>query len=146
MLFGYLSPTIPGKKTGRWIDSILILVHPNGWKREGKSSPQPNLVGFLSYFSGSSGLFCISTNYTNCVLIYYDRDPVFFWVGCFQRTPMFARIRTLVPCHFHFDWLNILNQQLIVSNRVILPGSIGMIIYILNQYSQGFVEHLQRSI
>ena len=85
VLFGYLSPTIPGKKTGRWIDSILILVHPNGWKREGKSSPQPNLVGFLSYFSGSSGLFCISTNYTNCVLIYYDRDPRFFLGWLFSK-------------------------------------------------------------
>ena len=78
--------------------------------------------------------------------------PCFFWgIGMdwlFSKNSH-VRIRRsegLVPCHFHFDWLTILHQQLIVSNRVILPGSIAMITYILNQYSQGFVEDLQGSI
>ena len=62
----------------------------------------------------------VGSTYPQIAWLYFITGPLFFGVGWFQRTPMFARIQTLVPCRFHFEWLNILNQHLIVRNVILL--------------------------
>ena len=122
---------------GKWMDELM----------EGKPSSKPPIsLGFL--LVREQWLLKYQSSIHELRVFFTLTSPTgtpLFGVGRFQRTPMFARIRTLFPCHFHFDWLKILNQQLIARNRVTLSVSVGMI-HILNKYYQLVVEHLQHSM
>lgn len=144
-MFGYPSPTSPGTGLAvRWILSEHF--GASEWMETRRKVFSQAQSGWLSILLFRKQWFVLHIHKLSKLRACMTGTPCFFLgIGCFQRTPMLES-EGLVPCHFHFDWLTILHQQLIVSNRVTLPGSIAMITYILNQYSQGFVEHLQGSI